>query len=89
MTAQAPEVNIERYNHIQTFFLFFARQSTYMETTLFEQAETILNEIDASVIADTSELEQFRIRYLGSKNIIKDVFAEMKNIPNERKKEFG
>lgn len=60
-----------------------------METSLFKPAEDILKEIEASVISDVAMLEQFRIRYLGSKNIIKDVFAEMKNIPNERKKEFG
>lgn len=34
-------------------------------------------------------LEQFRIKYLGSKGLLKELFAEFKNVPNEQKKEFG
>ncbi len=34
-------------------------------------------------------LEQFRIKFLGSKGLLKDLFAEFKNVPNEQKKEFG
>lgn len=45
--------------------------------------------MEMAVITDAVLLEQFRIRYLGSKNIIKDLMAEMKQVPNERKKEFG
>ncbi|MEP7129454.1 MAG: phenylalanine--tRNA ligase subunit alpha [Chitinophagales bacterium] len=60
-----------------------------MATELFDKAAAILKELEAEVISNAAALEQFRIRYLGSKNIIKDVFAEMKQVPNERKKEFG
>lgn len=35
------------------------------------------------------ELEAFRIKFLGSKGLLKDFFAEFKNVPNEQKKEFG
>lgn len=35
------------------------------------------------------ELEAFRIRFLGSKNILKGLFAEIKNVPNDQKKAFG
>src|SRR6187549_362759 len=55
----------------------------------FEKAQDFLKEIEEAAISASDSLEQFRIRFLGSKNEIKDVFAEMKNIPNERKKEFG
>ena len=34
-------------------------------------------------------LEQFRIKYLGSKGLLKELFAEFKNVPNEQKKDFG
>lgn len=34
-------------------------------------------------------LEQFRIKYLGSKGLLKELFAEFKNIPNDQKKDFG
>ncbi len=60
-----------------------------MDTQLFQRAKDISDEIEASVITDAASLEQFRIRYLGSKNIIKDLFAGMKNISADRKKEFG
>ena len=40
--------------------------------------------------ADSKEaIESFRIKYLGKKGLLNDFFAEFKNIPNTRKKEFG
>ncbi|MBK6484752.1 MAG: phenylalanine--tRNA ligase subunit alpha [Chitinophagales bacterium] len=60
-----------------------------MATALFDRATNIASELEQATIADAAALELFRIRYLGSKNIIKDLFAEMKLVPNERKKEFG
>ncbi|HPA35033.1 MAG TPA: phenylalanine--tRNA ligase subunit alpha [Chitinophagales bacterium] len=56
---------------------------------IFQQTEALLQEVQEAVINNPEELEAFRIRYLGSKNKLKDIFAEMKNVPNERKKEFG
>jgi phenylalanyl-tRNA synthetase alpha chain len=56
---------------------------------LFEQTKSIRLEIDSFEIKDNESLEQFRIKYLGSKNILKDVFSEIKNIPNDQKKAFG
>ncbi|RYG47275.1 MAG: phenylalanine--tRNA ligase subunit alpha [Chitinophagaceae bacterium] len=35
------------------------------------------------------QLEAFRIKFLGSKGLLKDFFAEFKNVPNDQKKEFG
>ncbi len=46
-------------------------------------------EVEAYNVSNVEELEQFRIRFLGSKNIIKDLFAAFKDVPNEQKKEFG
>ncbi|MWB93577.1 phenylalanine--tRNA ligase subunit alpha [Flavobacterium sp. GA093] len=34
-------------------------------------------------------LEQFRVKYLGSKGLLKELFSEFKNIPNDQKKDFG
>jgi phenylalanyl-tRNA synthetase alpha chain len=48
-----------------------------------------INEVDAFQTSNKEELEAFRIKYLGSKGILKDFFAEFKNVPNEQKKEFG
>ena len=35
------------------------------------------------------ELEQFRIEYLGSKGLLKELFAAFKQVPNDQKKEYG
>jgi phenylalanyl-tRNA synthetase alpha chain len=35
------------------------------------------------------KLEAFRVKFLGSKGLLKEVFAEFKNVPNDQKKEFG
>jgi phenylalanyl-tRNA synthetase alpha chain len=56
---------------------------------LFEQAANLLKEVEGVSVRSAAELEQFRIRFLGSKNVLKDIFAELKQVPNERKKEFG
>jgi phenylalanyl-tRNA synthetase alpha chain len=34
-------------------------------------------------------VEQYRIKYLGTKGLVKQIMGEMKNVPNEQKKEFG
>ena len=56
---------------------------------IFDKAKSLLEEIQATIISDVQTLEQFRIKYLGSKNVLKDIFSEIKNVPNDRKKEFG
>ncbi len=55
----------------------------------FDTIKKYLGEIAESSPADLKELEQFRIRFLGTKNIVKPLFAEMRNIPNEKKKDYG
>ena len=35
------------------------------------------------------QAEEFRIKYLGTKGIVKTIMGEMKNVPAEKKKEFG
>jgi phenylalanyl-tRNA synthetase alpha chain len=40
--------------------------------------------------ADTAEaVEKFRIEYLGTKGLLKELFAAFKEVPNDQKKEFG
>lgn len=60
-----------------------------MSKDAFEIVEEILQKLDAVTIGDSEALETFRIQFLGSKNEIKALFGEIKNVPNERKKEFG
>lgn len=54
-----------------------------------EDLKEIRTELDNSNITDAAALEAFRIRFLGSKNIFKPVFEQMKQVPAEEKKEFG
>src|SRR6478672_7785844 len=56
---------------------------------LLEQIETYRKEIEGYEISNPQQLEEFRIRFLGTKGLTKSLFAEMKNVPNEKKKEFG
>jgi len=60
-----------------------------MAEDIFNKANEIKAAILAEQVTSKEELEAFRIKYLGTKNQIKPLFAEMKNIAKERKKEFG
>jgi phenylalanyl-tRNA synthetase alpha chain len=54
-----------------------------------EKVEEIRKEIEGAKISSKEELEAFRIAFLGSKGAIKSLFAELKNVPNEEKREAG
>ena len=56
---------------------------------LLQQIEAYKHEMAAFEVADAEQAEAFRIKYLGTKGIVKTVMGEMKNVPNDRKKEFG
>jgi phenylalanyl-tRNA synthetase alpha chain len=55
---------------------------------LLKQIEAYKTEI-FNINAVTEDAEDFRIKYLGSKGIVKSVMGEMRNVPNEQKKSFG
>lgn len=46
-------------------------------------------EIEAEQASDAAALEQFRVKYLGSKGLLKGIMAEMKNVPPDQRKEAG
>ena len=48
-------------------------------------------EIDADMkgVSTSEQLENFRVKYIGSKGLVKELFNELKSAPNEDKKEFG
>lgn len=56
---------------------------------LLQQIEAFRAEIAAAEAATPEAVEEFRIRYLGTKGLVKSIMAEMRNVPTERKKEFG
>lgn len=50
---------------------------------------TLTAEIDDTNPANAEELEQYRIKYLGTKGIVKEIFGAMKDVAPEQKKEAG
>ncbi|MEN9950735.1 MAG: phenylalanine--tRNA ligase subunit alpha [Bacteroidota bacterium] len=56
---------------------------------LLQQINAYTEEINAFEAIDAETLEQFRIRFLGVKGIVKAMAGEMKQVPPEGKKSFG
>lgn len=56
---------------------------------LLQQIDQYQHEITATEAANTDALEAFRIKFLGTKGLVKTLMGEMKQVPNERKREFG
>ncbi|PCJ27224.1 MAG: phenylalanine--tRNA ligase subunit alpha [Flavobacteriales bacterium] len=54
-----------------------------------EKIKVLLSEVEEFKAESKEQLEEFRIKLLGSKGKIKDLFADFKNVPNEEKKEVG
>ena len=58
---------------------------------MIQKINQISLEVDADmkVVSTSEQLENFRVKYLGSKGLVKELFNELKSAPNEDKKEFG
>ena len=56
---------------------------------LLEKLNSYRKEIDDTEINGAEAAEAYRIRFLGTKGIVKNLFQEIKNVPAEKKKEFG
>ena len=59
-----------------------------MEQVL-QQIENLRKEIEALHIDNVKALEEYRIRFLGTKGLVKALMGEMKNVAVEQKKAFG
>lgn len=57
--------------------------------TIIEQVEELREDIRRFSLKSAEDLEQFRIKYLGSKNILKPFFGRMKEVDASERKEFG
>lgn len=51
--------------------------------------EEIRQELENSEVSNAEALEQFRMRFIGRKNVIGDLFTEMRRVPAEEKKAYG
>lgn len=56
---------------------------------LLQQLETYKQEINGYEAATAEGVEAFRIKYLGTKGLVKSVMGEMRHVPVEQKKHVG
>lgn len=56
---------------------------------MFDTVEELRKELSVITVATEKELEEFRIKFISRKSVITDLFTEFKNVPDDRKKEFG
>lgn len=56
---------------------------------LLAQVEQYKKEIREAVVSSKEELEAFRIKYLGTKGLVKTIMGEMKTVAAEQKKAAG
>lgn len=56
---------------------------------LLQQIESYKKEVEHFSATGAKEAEEFRIKWLGTKGLVKSLLAEMRNIPDEKKKTFG
>lgn len=56
---------------------------------LKEKIKEAFSKLNESLPKSSSELEDLRIKFLGKKGIVTSFYAELKQMPNDQKKEFG
>ncbi|WP_116124758.1 phenylalanine--tRNA ligase subunit alpha [Lewinella sp. IMCC34183] len=56
---------------------------------VFDRVEELIAEIGAATAPTPEDVEAFRIKYLGSKNVLKPLMGAMRSLPNDRKRDFG
>ncbi len=54
-----------------------------------QKIETLLQEIEMSIIESPEQAEQYRLKYLSKKGELNNLFADFKNIDSSEKKEIG
>jgi phenylalanyl-tRNA synthetase alpha chain len=58
-------------------------------SSLLDTLNTLRTEISGTTPKNAADLEQFRIRFLGTKGLLKQLMGELKNVPVEEKREMG
>ncbi len=56
---------------------------------MLQQIDKILEEVHQFGTDNREDIEQFRIKYLGKKGVLADLFIKFKEVPAEQKKEVG
>ena len=60
-----------------------------MSQEIFDKAKQLHERVKEELPKTAAELEQFRIKYLGTKGLLKGLFGEIRHVAKERKREFG
>src|SRR6185369_631804 len=71
------------------FLLYPLSLSLSAMDELLKKIEDHKKEVAQFSATDPKSAEEFRIKWLGTKGIVKNLMGEMKAVPNEKKKEFG
>jgi phenylalanyl-tRNA synthetase alpha chain len=56
---------------------------------MIEHIHKLIEEAEAFNAQSLEDVESFRIKFLGKKGLLTDLFASFKKVPNEQKKDFG
>lgn len=56
---------------------------------MFDDIDQLLQEVNSFTSSGKEETEQFRLRFNGKKGILNGLFETFKEVPNDRKKEYG
>jgi len=56
---------------------------------MLDKVHLLIKEVKGFKSTSKEEIEAFRIKYLGSKGLLKELFAEFKNVDAEIRKDFG
>ncbi|MEI6865284.1 phenylalanine--tRNA ligase subunit alpha [Flavicella sp.] len=56
---------------------------------MLDKVKKLIGDVEAFNASTKEEVEQFRIQYLGSKGVLKDLFNDFKTVENHLKKDIG
>ena len=56
---------------------------------MLEKIQELLNQISKESLDGLEKTENFRVRYLGSKGVLKDLYQQLKTVPAEQKPAVG
>ena len=56
---------------------------------MLDKIKELIGDVQSFTASTQNEVEVFRIKYLGSKGLLKELFAEFKNVAPDARKEFG
>jgi phenylalanyl-tRNA synthetase alpha chain len=56
---------------------------------MIDRIQKLIDEANSFTTNSAAELEAFRIKFLGKKGLLNDLFADFKSVPNEQKKAYG